>query len=238
MIHRFDTVPSTQDIAHRLAADGAGDGTAVIAAAQTGGRGTRGRRWIAEPGGLWASVIVRPSRESVQPLSIRVGLAVASALDQLSGTKPIELKWPNDLLLQGRKLGGILIEARWIGDRLGWVVVGLGVNVTNPIAHPLAAEAIALREVAPGATLAQVESLALEAILEAAAATGPLGPAEIGRFASRDWLKGRPLVGQPGATGDGITPAGELVLRHADGRRTTVASPAALPDLAGPPIPI
>lgn len=234
MIHRFDTVSSTQDVAHRLAAEGAGHGTAVIAAAQSGGRGTRGRRWIAEPGGLWASVIVRPARDSVEGLSIRVGLAVAEALDRLTRSEPIDLKWPNDLLLRGRKLGGVLIEARWVGDRLGWVVVGLGINVTNPVPD---AAAIALREVT-GATRAQVEPLALEAILEAAAGTGPLRPEEVGRFGGRDWLKGRPFSGQPGAIGDGITSSGELVLRHPDGRRTTLASPLALPDLAGPPVPI
>jgi ABC-2 type transport system ATP-binding protein len=77
------------------------------------------------------SVLARPAVAGVEVLSLRAGLAVAELLDRLGARRPIALKWPNDLMLDGRKTGGILCEARWQGQALGWVAIGLGVNVTN-----------------------------------------------------------------------------------------------------------
>ncbi|MGE3618000.1 MAG: biotin--[acetyl-CoA-carboxylase] ligase, partial [Gemmatimonadales bacterium] len=133
-VHRLDRVGSTQDEAHRLAAEGAPAGTVVVAAEQDQGRGTRGREWTSGRGGLWLTAILRP-REAplLEGLSLRIGLALAPVLEAVAPGGLIQLKWPNDLVAANRKLGGILCEARWVGDRPGWVAVGVGINVRNPL---------------------------------------------------------------------------------------------------------
>jgi BirA family biotin operon repressor/biotin-[acetyl-CoA-carboxylase] ligase len=173
VVHWFDELPSTQDEGHRLAADGAQHGTAVAARIQTAGRGTRGRAWVSNAGGLWLSVIARPEAgEGLPVLSLRVGLALADHLDTLLQPTPsptvrrsvrpsVRLKWPNDLLLDDRKLGGILCEARWQGDRLGWIVVGIGLNVHNPLPDSTATAATRLADYGfSGEPEAIVEALA------------------------------------------------------------------------------
>lgn len=125
-VRRVGTVGSTQEAAFALAADGAGDGTAVVAEAQTAGRGRRGRRWHAEPGaGLLLSIVARtPLAPSVRPLlSYAAAVAVVETLRRVAGLEA-RVKWPNDVLIGGRKVAGILLEAR---D--GVVVIGIGLNV-------------------------------------------------------------------------------------------------------------
>ncbi|MFN0177258.1 MAG: biotin--[acetyl-CoA-carboxylase] ligase [Gemmatimonadales bacterium] len=234
MIHRFEVVDSTQDLAHQLAADGAAAGTTVIAREQRGGRGTRGRPWIAPVGGLWFSTVVRPAEVAIECLSLRVGLAVAEAVESASNGERVQLKWPNDLILRDRKLGGILVEARWVGERFTWAVVGVGINVVNPIPTALASEAICLADAVPAAMPATIEATVVEAVRMAAAlAAGTLDRGELARFAARDWLRGRTLPNPPGARFDGITGKGELIVALPDGQRTSLAGPRSLADLAG-----
>lgn len=123
---------STNDEAKRLAREGAPEGTLVVAGAQSGGRGRFGREWDSPPGGVYASFVLRPASPpaSVAPLSLVVALGAARALRTLG--VPVGLKWPNDLLLDGRKLGGILLEMAAEADRVEWLVAGLGVNVRDP----------------------------------------------------------------------------------------------------------
>ncbi len=126
---RLDTVDSTQRVAFALADDGAADGTCVVAEQQTGGRGRRGHTWEAPAGtSLLMSIVMRPRLPVAQRplLSYAVAVGVAEAVARVAGVA-IGLKWPNDLRVQGRKLGGLLLEAR--GDV---VVVGLGLNVNQP----------------------------------------------------------------------------------------------------------
>jgi BirA family biotin operon repressor/biotin-[acetyl-CoA-carboxylase] ligase len=140
---RLDAVDSTQRIAFALAEEGAADGTCVVAEHQTGGRGRRGHTWEAPPGtSLLMSIVVRthlpPSRRPL--LSYAVAVGVADALERAAGVA-IGLKWPNDLRVRGRKLGGILLEAR--GQI---VVVGIGLNVNERhFPPPLDARATSLR---------------------------------------------------------------------------------------------
>jgi BirA family biotin operon repressor/biotin-[acetyl-CoA-carboxylase] ligase len=129
-IVRVGVVPSTQVLAFELAASGAVDGTAIVAASQTAGRGRRGRRWEDEPGAsLLVSIIVRPSRPPREwpRLSFAAALAVADMLAEVAGL-PARLKWPNDVLVGGRKIAGILLESR---SGLAVVVVGIGVNLAQ-----------------------------------------------------------------------------------------------------------
>lgn len=113
---------STNDRARELAASGAPHGTLVTASMQTAGRGRQGRTWVAPAGcALLMSLVVR---EWDELLSLRVGLAVADVVG--SGAS---VKWPNDVLMSGRKVAGVLVEGR---PQEGWAVVGVGVNVAVP----------------------------------------------------------------------------------------------------------
>jgi BirA family biotin operon repressor/biotin-[acetyl-CoA-carboxylase] ligase len=121
---------STNDDARSLALEGAPEGTAVLAAQQTSGRGRLGREWSSPAGGVYASVVLRPAVETPEAivLPLVVGLGVARGLDTL-GVQTL-LKWPNDLLcVDGRKVAGVLLEGLSEGWLISWIVAGVGVNV-------------------------------------------------------------------------------------------------------------
>lgn len=127
-IVRVDVVDSTQRLAFELAAGGAADGTVVVADHQTAGRGRRGRAWQAAPQtSLLMSLVIRPrlAAHETPRLSFVAAIAVAEAIEELTGFTP-RLKWPNDVLLAGRKVAGILLESRAAASL---VVIGVGVNV-------------------------------------------------------------------------------------------------------------
>ncbi len=222
---RLDSVPTTQDVVHQLAEEGAPTGTAVVARSQTGGRGSRGRQWSAPVGGLWLSVLCRPRGEAtIEVLSLRVGLAVATALEAGRPAIQVRLKWPNDLLLGDRKVGGVLCEARWQGGAPAWVAVGVGVNVANPIPAELGAGAVALVEVAPDLLPGTLEPEVLVAIRTAGMATGPLAHTELSEYSSRDWLLGRALVAPVRGVASGLAPDGSLLVTLPDGQTEALRS--------------
>jgi len=133
IVHRFETVASTNDEARALALAGAGHGTAVLAREQTLGRGTKGRAWHSPAGlGLYASFILRGPEggavPSVHLVPLAAGLAASDAILETAGLET-RLKWPNDILCRGKKLGGILSEGVGAGAAGGFVVVGIGLNV-------------------------------------------------------------------------------------------------------------
>jgi len=137
---RLGRVESTQAVAFTLAADGAPDRTVVVAEAQTAGRGRRGRTWHDEPGAsLLASILLRPRLlpARLPTLSLAAGIAVAEALERVTGVTP-RLKWPNDVLVGGRKLAGILLESRLSATPL--VVLGVGVNLAQRTFPPALAQ--------------------------------------------------------------------------------------------------
>lgn len=136
---RLDETDSTNDEAKRLAGEGAAEGTVVWARVQHAGRGRRGRFWVSEPGNLFVSVLLRPGCGPLEgaQLSFAAALAVAELLDPVlpKGAKVL-CKWPNDVLVDGRKISGILLESSSASDsagRLEWLVVGMGVNLVH---HP------------------------------------------------------------------------------------------------------
>ncbi len=131
--HYLPSVGSTMDVARALAGRGAPEGTLVLAGEQTAGRGRHGRAWHSPPGGAWFSLVLRPEIEpqAAGQVAILLGVALAEALREAYGV-PVAVKWPNDLWLRSRKLGGILIELSAVGERLDWLVAGIGVNVNNP----------------------------------------------------------------------------------------------------------
>lgn len=146
-LHVFETVGSTNDVARALASAGAPEGTTVLADQQTRGRGRRGRAWHSERGqSLLLSMIARPGAPGAEAvLSLRLGLAVARAIEAVTPLV-VGIKWPNDLMLHGRKLGGMLCEGAVEGDRVASVVAGTGVNVlqNDDWSPPLAGSATSL----------------------------------------------------------------------------------------------
>lgn len=124
----YPELTSTMDEAALQAASGADDGTVVVAEVQSAGRGRHGRAWVSEPGNLLVSVIFHPKLEQLSFISIIGGIAAARAVQKTTGLDP-RIKWPNDLLLQGRKVAGILAESSIAGDSVLYAVLGIGINV-------------------------------------------------------------------------------------------------------------
>jgi BirA family biotin operon repressor/biotin-[acetyl-CoA-carboxylase] ligase len=130
---RFDTVSSTNDIARELAMSGASEGLCVIAREQTAGRGRQGRSWSSPPGeGLYLSLILRPQGKisDAALITLAAAIAVAETL-RLDFKADGDIKWPNDVLVKGRKICGILVEAAIEGDRLQYAIMGIGVNIAQ-----------------------------------------------------------------------------------------------------------
>ena len=160
---------STQRLARERARGGAPEGTVVIAEAQTQGRGRLGRHWHSPPGvNLYCTVILRPERSPavVPQVALVAGVAVADAVRETIG-RPAAVKWPNDVLVDGRKVAGILTEMEGEAERVAFVLVGIGVNVNlDPVHLPpeIAASATSLL----AATGAPVDRAAFTARLLAA----------------------------------------------------------------------
>ena len=203
------SVPSVLDLTHELAAEGAPSGLLVLADEQTAGRGRQGRAWHSPGGGgVWVAALLRPAvRPFSGALAIRVGLAMVEAVTEVAPEAEPRLKWPNDLVVAGHKAGGVLCEARWSGQRQGWVVIGVGINVRGPVAAPVRESAIALCDVSPGA--ARVPLLAalaprLRALGELPSA---LDEAEREAFGRRQFAAEFDVAGDHGAGGRRHEPA-------------------------------
>jgi BirA family biotin operon repressor/biotin-[acetyl-CoA-carboxylase] ligase len=167
-LYYFHQTTSTNDVAASYAEHGAPEGTTVIAAAQTSGRGRLGRSWYSPPGaGLYLSVIIRAAR-AAPFLTLAGGVAVAEGVRAATGL-PLEIKWPNDVVTPGtsgpsrrRKVAGVLAEASSSTDGVQHVVLGIGINLSPASYSPeLADRATSIetelgRAVEPGAVLAEV----------------------------------------------------------------------------------
>lgn len=231
-ITRLGAVGSTNDEAKQRARAGAAHGTVVTALEQATGRGRDGRSWASPPGNLYASLILRPGiavREAAA-LSFATALALGDGLDMLVPLNTtIAFKWPNDVLVNGGKIAGILLEAEAGGAGLDFLVIGLGVNCAS---HPAgtATPATDLRTVIG---TAPAPTAVLDAFLGAFAAwyerwrnegLAPLREGWLARAAglgeelrvrtARETLHGRFA---------GLDPAGALLLRTADGERRIAA---------------
>jgi len=138
-LNAFETLDSTNTYLKKLAAEGASEGTVVIANAQTAGRGRMGRSFASAQGlGIYMSLLLRPdcAVSCAQSLTANTAAAVCMAIETVSGVKP-EIKWVNDLYLKGKKICGILCESAVSGDKLDYAVIGIGLNViTRPEDFP------------------------------------------------------------------------------------------------------
>lgn len=156
-IECHETVKSTMDIAFQLGMDGAADGTVVCAEGQTNGKGRLGRSWASPKGkGIYMSVLLRPemSPADVAQITLLSAVAVCESIRKLSGL-PAQIKWPNDILIEDKKIAGILTELSAEMDRVRFVVVGIGVNVNTPLSQ-LPPAAMSIKE-ASGRKILRVE---------------------------------------------------------------------------------
>jgi len=202
---------STNSVAMEMAEAGAPHGTVVVADAQTGGRGRRGRRWLSPPGrNVYASLILRPGIPNAEAsgLSLAAGVALADAAE--AAGVPSLLKWPNDLYLGGRKAAGILVEAAAGPGGARYAVVGAGINVNmaeEEIPAQLRGKATSLRiHAGRGFSRAEVLALFLDAFARRYAEFSAGGfPAIHPAWERRDMLRGqRVLVLRAGKEARGV----------------------------------
>ena len=241
-IVHLDVTGSTNDRARELAAAGAPHGAVVVAEEQTAGRGRQGRTWTAPRGrALTLSIVVRLGPEEGELLPLGVALAVSEACERIAPVR-CEVKWPNDVWIDGRKLAGILIEAR---PQEGWAAVGIGLNVDtaqDELAPEIRETATSLR-IASGAPADR--EAALEALLERLAAWLVADrDAVLAAFRERDALHGRRIgwtAGDRQLEGEaaGVDENGNLVVFTTDGEQLTLSAgevhlvPKAPPELSG-----
>lgn len=160
-IHHFYKIGSTNTSAMAAAAGGAPEGSVFLAEQQTAGRGRGSNAWHSpRSSGVYCSVVLRPALppSDVLVLSLAAGLAVQSAIRQIDLQMNPDLKWPNDVLINGKKVCGILTEMNAEATRVRFIVVGIGINV-NQASFPGALEAISLRQ-ASGREWSRVELVA------------------------------------------------------------------------------
>ena len=155
----YQSTPSTMDDAAQWARDGAEEGAVVVAETQTASRGRQGRRWVSDAGNLYFSVLFRPDAAALPLLSPLAGVAVARAVRRVAGLYPT-IKWPNDIIIDGRKVAGILAESALSGSRIDYAIVGVGVNIALDVsaAPEIAGTAASLNRLA-GAEVDRAELL-------------------------------------------------------------------------------
>jgi BirA family biotin operon repressor/biotin-[acetyl-CoA-carboxylase] ligase len=232
-IYHFFTVGSTNDVALELGQAGEAHGALVLAEQQTAGRGRVGRAWHSEKSsGIYMTVLLRPALSPMQAplLTLLAGLAARDAVLDQTGLA-CDLRWPNDLLLNGKKLGGILTEMNAEPDRVHFVVIGIGLNV-NHAKMPAEIETIATSlRIETGHTYSRVELLVrllrhLDAYYERFLHEG--GAPLIARFAEvSSFFKGKRVrIATATETYTGITaglePSGLLRVEREDGRTEPV----------------
>jgi len=225
-----DRTASTNDDAFDAASRGAPDGALFVSDAQTAGRGRRGNAWLSEPGeGLLFSLLLRralsPTDAALVPLvtGLAVRAAVADLLDGQGGARAVSVKWPNDVLADGRKLAGILVESRVRGDATPVTVIGVGLNVGRLILPPnVSAEAVSLAML--GAADIERETLLHSILSGLSRRLKTLGvesangeSAVVAELRCFDALKGRKIsVGNTAGIAEGIDEHGCLLIKQAD----------------------
>lgn len=221
----WDVLGSTNDRARALAESGAPRGTVVLALEQTHGRGRRGSAWASRPGaGVWMSIVL-PGDDGGPELPLIVGVACAEVLEEETGLA-VTVKWPNDLMIDGRKVGGVLVERFPAG-----VVVGIGVNVASA---PDGSSLEGALTTSPTSLVDEgVGGVGLDA-MAGALARGILARLDrsdavadaLDALRVRDALSGRPVWTEELGVGiaRGVDEHGMLVLEHEDGSTRTVRS--------------
>jgi BirA family biotin operon repressor/biotin-[acetyl-CoA-carboxylase] ligase len=222
---------STNDDARAAAAAGAPALSAFAADAQTAGRGRGGRAWHSPPGeNLYLSFLLRPAWEAgaAAPFALVVGLAVAEEIDRRLAAPAARVKWPNDVLVGGRKIAGVLLEGSIRAGRLASLVVGVGVDV-HARSFPPDLAPVATSLAILGAEHRDRAALAADLVARVDAAASCFGSDGlapfVGALSARDALSGRRVaVDEIRGVARGIDDAGRLVVERDDGARVPVVS--------------
>jgi len=155
----YPSVTTTMDVARKAAKEGASEGTVVVAEEQTTGRARLGRTWINPPGVVAVSIILRPEMSQLLRLTMVAALATSRCIEKATGLKTT-IKWPNDVLIRGKKVSGILTESTLRGQSVDWAVIGIGINVNfDPKAYPEIADMATSLSVELGKEVSQLEVL-------------------------------------------------------------------------------
>jgi len=142
----FNKINSTNIYCKNLAKENAADGTVVVADIQEKGRGRKSRAWSSPEGGLWFSVLLKPDipPQNAMILTMAASISLVEAIKETTGLKPV-IKWPNDLLINGKKICGILTELDAEMDKINYAIIGIGINVNNPMDKDLESIASSLK---------------------------------------------------------------------------------------------
>jgi BirA family biotin operon repressor/biotin-[acetyl-CoA-carboxylase] ligase len=236
-LHHFYKIGSTNTAAMAAAAEGAPEGSVFLAEEQTAGRGRGAHAWHSErSAGIYCSVVLRPALppSEVLVLSLAAGLAVRAAIQQIDSSVRVDLKWPNDLLIAGKKVCGVLTEMNAEATRVRYIVVGIGINVTEAtFPRELAERATSLR-LATGSELSRVELTgallkSLDGEYRHLLADTDARPSILRRFAEHSsWVKGKAIrIEENGSALEGITEGlddrGFLRVRTANGVQTVLS---------------
>lgn len=234
MIHRFKTIGSTNTYAKVLAEQGAPQGTVVVAESQTGGRGRLGRSFHSPAGsGLYLSMILRPQCKAAELMHLTCAAAVAAcdAIEVAAGFRP-GIKWTNDIVHAGRKLGGILTELGLHGDQVEYAVIGIGINCCQKADDfpPQLQNMAASLSLATGKDILpqQLEGQLIQALHQMSEGLLSRKDALLERYRADCITLGREICVVQGetlrhATALDIDKDGGLVIRLPDGSRQTVA---------------
>ncbi|MDP9196098.1 MAG: biotin--[acetyl-CoA-carboxylase] ligase [Pseudomonadota bacterium] len=229
----FDTIGSTNDEAKERATAGAPSGTVVWTREQTAGRGRRGRAWVSPPGNLYCSTLLRPLLDQSARLSFAAALAIADTVRTfLPPDTPVNLKWPNDVLVHGAKISGLLLEADLTAP---WIVIGIGINLAfHPPEMPYPCTDLGVHRRTAGMTDPVTPDQALPVLVQVLDRWVHIWEKQ-GFSAIRDaWLKQARGVGQPvtarlpdreiAGVFEALDDSGALVLRLPDGTRQTITA--------------
>jgi BirA family biotin operon repressor/biotin-[acetyl-CoA-carboxylase] ligase len=230
-ILHYPSLPSTMDLAKKLAGQGMAEGSVVLCDEQTEGRGRQGRKWFDSPASsILMSIIFRPTVAQLPQLNMLASLAIVLTIEKVAGVKS-GVKWPNDVLIKGKKVAGILVENVFEGNALQASIVGVGLNVSLDVtAHP---------EIAPIATSLSAElgrelsrDEVLKPLLEEMDAL--YQAVKRGEDVYRLWLPYVETVGKTVRIKSGksveeglaqsVNPDGSITLRRADGSLVTIVT--------------
>jgi BirA family biotin operon repressor/biotin-[acetyl-CoA-carboxylase] ligase len=226
----YPSLPSTMDEARRQAQQGAKEGTIIVVEEQTAGRGRIKRTWLSPKGSLALSIILYPEVAYLSSLIMVASLGVAHAIEKVTGLKP-EIKWPNDVLINGKKVCGILIESEVKGKRADYATLGIGINVNlkpsdfpeimpfaTSLSHELGKEVSRLEVLR--CLLAEIERLYLAL---------PSGDAVYREWRDNLVTLGKKVQVRAGETtyegiAESVASDGSLLLRQPDGKLTKIVA--------------
>jgi BirA family biotin operon repressor/biotin-[acetyl-CoA-carboxylase] ligase len=229
-IYYYNRLATTMETARELAKKGTAEGTVVIADTQTAGRGRMGRAWLSPEGSLSMSLILKPSLDNLPQLVMIASLAVVNSIKHVAGLET-QIKWPNDILVKGKKVCGILIENEVKGEGVNFAIIGIGINVNfdlvdfpeisdiaTSLSHELGAE-VSKAELAR-VLLSELEQLYLKA--------------QSGAPIYREWQENMDMLGRwikvkvgeavEQGKAETVTQDGSLILRRSDGSLTEIVA--------------